>query len=322
MENRVLVTGANGFIGKMLISKLSEDQRYSLRAVVRDKTLAQFGRGIEVVSIPDINKETNWTEALKACDTIIHTAARVHVMKDNAADPLGEFRQVNVDGTLNLAKQALSAGVKRFIFLSSIKVNGEETAPKAPFQADFAPTPQDPYAISKYEAESQLLALGQIYGMEIVIIRPPLVYGPGVKGNFERMISWLKRGYPLPLGSINNKRSFVSVINLVDLIIHCIDHPKAVNQIFLVSDGEDISTTQLLKKLADSMDSSAKLLPVPKWMLTGMGNILGKRDMMQRLCSSLQVDISKTCTLLDWKPIVNIEDALAQTAQHYMDSVD
>jgi nucleoside-diphosphate-sugar epimerase len=320
MSIRVLVTGANGFVGTVLTTNLAKNPLYNLRISVRDSRSIDQAENVQIFTIPDINKNTNWISALTNCDVIIHTAARVHVMVDHAADPLQEFRRVNVEGTLNLAKQAVAAGVKRFIFISSIKVNGEETSDCNPFYPNIFATPEDPYAISKYEAETQLRDLGKETGMEIVIIRPPLVYGPGVKGNFERMISWLKKGYPLPLGSIHNKRSFVSITNLVDLIIRCIDHLNAANQVFLVSDGEDISTTDLLKNLGKALASPVRLLPIPAWMLIGAGTLLGKKKVFQRLCGSLQVDISKTCELLDWKPVIGLEDALAETAQYYIET--
>jgi len=239
-------------------------------------------------------------------------------MHETANDPLAEFRKVNVDGTLNLARQAAAAGVRRFIFISSIKVNGEGSALGAPYLADAKPAPADPYGISKMEAEQGLRALAAETGMEVVIIRPVLVYGPGVKANFRSMMSWLNKGVPLPLGAIHNQRSLVALDNLVDLIVTCIDHPAAANQTFLVSDGEDLSTTELLRRMGAALGKPARLLPVPAFMLQAGAALLGKRDMAQRLCGSLQVDISKTRELLNWTPPVSVDQALAKTAAHFL----
>jgi UDP-glucose 4-epimerase len=236
-------------------------------------------------------------------------------MHDKAADPLTEFRKVNVEGTLNLARQAAEAGVRRFIYISSIKVNGEQTFLGQLFTEDDLPAPLDPYSISKYEAEEGLRKLAQQTGMEIVIIRPPLVYGPGVKANFLAMMRWLRKGVPLPLGAIHNQRSFVALDNLVDLIVTCIDHPAAANQTFLVSDGEDLSITGLLRRMGLALGRPARLIPVPVFLLTAGAALVGRRDMAQRLCGSLQVDISKAQTLLGWKPPISVDEGLHRTAQ-------
>ena len=248
---------------------------------------------LECVQTTDLSSTTDWSPALQMIDTVVHCAARVHVMNNQSSDPLTEFRNVNVDGTLNLARQAAAAGVRRFIFISSIKVNGEGTALGAPYLADAQPAPDDPYGISKMEAEQGLRALAAETGMDVVIIRPVLVYGPGVKANFLRMMRWLNKGVPLPLGAIDNRRSLVALDNLVDLIITCLDHPAAANQIFLVSDGEDLSTTELLCRMGLALGRPARLIPVPVSLLTAGAALLGRRDMAQRLCGSLQVDISK-----------------------------
>lgn len=319
MKNRVVVTGASGFIGRVLVNKLFENSLHPLRVVIRNKTSIEYDKAIDVSVIPVFDKNTDWSPCLNDCKVIIHMAARVHILKDRESDPLSIFRQVNVEATMNLAQQAVKAGVKRFVFISSIKVNGEETCLETPFQPDTSYVPTDPYGLSKYEAETQLISLGKKTGMEIVIIRPPLVYGPGVKGNFERLISWLKKGYPLPFAAVNNKRSFISVLNLVNFITCCIEHPAAANQVFLVSDGEDISTSDLLKKMGNSLASPAKLFSLPVWMLSGMGILMGKRAEIKRLCGSLQVDISKACDLLDWKPVISMDDALVEMAQQYIE---
>ena len=309
----LLITGTTGFLGQQLIRQLDENAQQVVRRVERKIDKPSPTQYKDMVYIDDISTTTNWSDALKNCDVVIHMAARVHVMEENATDPLAEFRQVNVDGTINLATQAAQSGVKRFIFISSIKVNGEETQLGRPYRPDDPPNPQESYAISKMEAEQQLQALAEKTGMEVVIIRPTIIYGPGVKGNFERMMAWLEKGYPLPLRSIKNKRSLVSIYNLVDLIIRCIDHPKAANQIFLVSDAEDVSIGELLRKTASAMNKSVRLIPVPHWVLSCAGKLTNREIVVQRLCGSLQVDISKTCELLDWKPIMTMDEALLRT---------
>jgi nucleoside-diphosphate-sugar epimerase len=236
-------------------------------------------------------------------------------MRDSAADPLTEFRKVNVESTLELARQAAKCYVKRFIFISSVKVNGEQTQPGHPFRPNDAPAPQDPYGISKMEAEAGLRTIAQQTGMEVVIIRPPLVYGPGVKANFASMVKWLQRGAPLPLGAIHNRRSLVALDNLVDLIITCIDHPAAANQTFMVSDDEDVSTTELLRRMGAALGKPARLLAVPQQVLEWGARIAGKQDMSQRLFSSLQVDIQATRQVLGWTPPVSLDQGLLQVAQ-------
>jgi nucleoside-diphosphate-sugar epimerase len=238
----------------------------------------------------------------------------VHVMADTAADPLEEFRRVNVQGTLNLAQQAAAAGANRFVFVSSIKVNGESTKLGAPFKADDVPAPKDAYGVSKMEAEQGLRELAERTGLEVVIIRPPLVYGPGVKANFAAMMRWLKRGVPLPMGAIHNQRSLVALDNLVDLLVACLAHPAAANQTFLVSDGEDVSTTELLRRMGQALGCPARLVPVPaSWLkLTAAG--VGKSDVAQRLCGSLQVDIEKTRRLMGWAPPISLDEGLRRAA--------
>jgi nucleoside-diphosphate-sugar epimerase len=239
-------------------------------------------------------------------------------MEEVASSPLAEFRKVNVEGTLNLARQAHQAGVRRFIFMSSLKVNGESTELGKPYQADDTPSPVGPYAVSKREAEDALRQLSAETGMEVVIIRAPLVYGPGVKANFLNMMRWLNEGFPLPLGAINNKRSLVALDNLLDLIVACIDHPGAANQTFLVSDGEDISTTELLKRTAAALGRSARLLPIPMGFLSITAKCLGKGEVYQRLCGSLQADIVKTTHLLGWLPPMSQHEALQKTAEAFL----
>lgn len=313
----ILVTGASGFVGSVLLPRLIDDGRFVVHAAVRSgrsglPTGARVHQGLELTAT------TDWAACLDGIDCVVHLAARVHVMQENAADPLTEFRKVNVAGTLALARQAVAAGVKRFVFLSSIKVNGESTETEKPFAEDDSPAPQDPYGVSKLEAEQELISLARETGMALVIIRPPLVYGPRVKGNFLTMLRWLARGYPLPLGGLRNRRSLVSVYNLVDLIITCINHPCAANQTFLVSDGEDLSTTDLLRRLSDALGRPALLFTVPVWLLERGGAVLGKREMIRRLCGSLQIDTAKSARLLGWSPPFGVDESLKATASHYL----
>jgi nucleoside-diphosphate-sugar epimerase len=314
----ILITGANGFIGTALRRRLQADRRFAVRAAVRRKARLEQADGIELIETGDLAADTDWRTALRGIDAIVHLAARAHVMQDTAADPLAEYRKVNVDGTLNLARQAQQAGIKRFIFISSIKVNGEQTSADRPFRAEDHPSPVDAYGISKREAEDGLRALCANSEMRFVIIRPPLVYGPGVKGNFLTLLRWLDRGFPLPLASIRNKRSLVAVDNLVDLIATCIDHPSAVDQTFLASDGEDLSTPELLKRTAAAIGKKAYLWGVPVGLLQLAAQCAGKTAAIQRLCGSLQLDIGKTRERLGWEPPVDVDQALQATARYYL----
>ncbi len=317
MMMNILLTGASGFIGQKLVDHLLQHTEAILKLAVRQKLLRHVDRRVTLSSIADISANTNWQEALFDCNVVIHAAARVHVMEEHAQDPLAAYREINVNATLNLARQAAHQGVKRFIYLSSIKVNGEATLAGKSFKSDDVALPQCAYSISKYEAEQGLFALAKETGMEVVIIRPVLVYGPGVNGNFKSMMDWLQKGIPLPLGVVNNKRSFVSVDNLVDLIRTCITHPRAANQIFLVSDGQDLSTTELLKKMRCYFDKRVILLPVPVWALNFAAKLLDKKIIVERLCGSLQVDISKASERLGWRPVVKVDDALRTTIEAY-----
>ena len=253
---------------------------------------------------------TPWIEALSRVDLVIHLAARVHILRDNTLDPMAAFRSVNVDGTLNLARQAADAGVKRFVFVSSAKVNGESTQPHRPFTEADIPNPQDAYSLSKHEAEQGLQKLAASTSMEVVIIRPPLVYGPGVKANFAALMQAVQMGRPLALGAVNNRRSLIALDNLVDFIMTCLEHPKAANQTFLVSDGNDLSTAELVRGLARAAGVSPRLLPVPVWALQAGAMLLGKEDEVQRLCGNLQLDISKSQNLLNWRPPLVVEEGL------------
>jgi nucleoside-diphosphate-sugar epimerase len=271
--------------------------------------------GLDQVVVGDLSPETDWKPALAGVDLVVHTAARVHRLHEDAPDPVAEYRRVNAAGTLNLARQAKEAGVRRFIFLSSIKVNGETTRQDRPFTANDFPAPLDAYGIAKYEAEQDLRDLAQETGLEVVIIRPVLVYGPGVKANFLTLLRWIRSGVPLPLAAIRNQRSFVAVDNLVDLVMTCLEHPAAANQTFLVSDGEDLSTPELCRRAAAVMEVRANLFPVPAPVLRSAGRMLGRQAVVRRLCDSLQVDIAKTRHLLSWTPPVTVDAALRKTVR-------
>ena len=311
---KILLTGSTGFIGGALNAKL-ESNGFHVLNVVRS---LNFHSSINSF-IAEISPTTDWSLALKNIDVVIHAAGRAHVTKERSTDPLGEYRYHNVETTLNLANAAAAYGVKRFIFVSSIKVLGDETSAENKFSADSAYSPSDPYGISKMEAEIGLLKIAKITKLEVIIIRPPLVYGPGVKANFLMMMKLLRLGFPLPLGGIKrNKRSFVFIDNLVSIIITCIKHPKARNQIFLVSDDEDLSTASLLKYTALALGKSPKLITVPVALINLLAKLIGRKDIAQRLCGSLQVDIEKTKDMLNWSPPVNPRDGLQKTATHFM----
>ncbi|MBH3359961.1 SDR family oxidoreductase [Pseudomonas guariconensis] len=312
---RILLTGATGFVGAGVLRYAEGRQDIQWVAALRRASDIATCERVHIIN--GMDSATDWSEALAGVDVVIHAAARVHVMQDNAEDPLAEFRKTNVEGTLRLARQAASAGVRRFVFISSIKVNGEGTDPGQRYSADDKPMPVDPYGISKREAEDALRSLALATDMEVVIIRPVLVYGPGVKANFQSMMRWLNIGVPLPLGSIDNKRSLVSLSNLADLILTCVKHPAAANQTFLASDGEDLSTSQLLRELGNALGKPARLLPLPAVLVQLVATVLGKKDIAQRLCGSLQVDISKNFKLLSWKPPFSVSEGLWETARQY-----
>lgn len=309
--SNLLITGANGFIGRALISKLALQTNYFIRASVRKKTI-QFPRQIEVFENMEASSNTNWADALRDIDVVIHLLARVHVMHDKVANPLLEYRNINVNATIALAKLAAKQGIKRFIFLSTVKVNGESTSNK-PFNEFDLPHPQDAYAISKWEAEEALKKISKDTGMELVIIRSPLAYGPNVKANFLKMIQYVKRGIPLPLGAIQNKRSLIGIDNLVDFIVTIICHPKAANHTFLISDDEDISTTDLLRRIGKHIGKPARLIPLHPRILSFLLTILGRQDFGDRLLGSLEVDITKAKKLLAWSPPKTLDEGLRAT---------
>lgn len=311
----ILVTGANGFIGKVL-TQLLADKNYFVRATVtRIEDAPSPHHRLQWVATGDLANKQDFS-MIEDIDAVIHLAGRSHVLKGTATIPLAEYRKANVDGTLTLTRQAAEAGVDRFIFISSIGVNGDLTY-GTPFNENFRPAPYSDYSLSKLEAEQVLQDFARRTEMETVIIRPPLVYGPGAPGNFERLIEMVSKGYPMPFGAIRNKRSFVSIYNLADFIVTCLEHPAAANQTFLVSDGEDLSTTELLRRIAAALNVPARLLPVPQKLIEASLKLVGKSDLSKRLCGSLQADITKARTMLDWKPLISVDEGLCRTAEHF-----
>lgn len=302
---KVLVTGATGFVGNVLEGHFA-DHGHLIVPAIRQK----YGLDDEVI-VGDIDGQTDWTAALSSCNGVVHLAARVHVMDDAAEDPLALYRATNTDATLNLARQAAQAGVKRFVFVSTIKVSGE--GGEAAYRETDTPAPEDAYAISKWEAEQGLRRIEQETGLEVAILRPPLVYGPGVKANFRRLIDAVAHGWPLPLGRIRNRRSLLYLGNFVDAIRVCVEHPAAAGQTFLIDDGEPVSTPDLIRAVAHAMGRPARLLAVPMGALEFAGALLGKRAAVQRLTGSLWVDSSLIRTRLGWTPPYSMADGLAAT---------
>ena len=304
----ILLTGATGFVGNVLYRQLN-DLQMPVNAAVRTAATAVHLK--QSVLVGDINELTDWSPALTGIDKVVHLAARVHVMRETNPDPMSEFRSVNVDATINLALQAAQAGVKRYVFLSSIKVNGESTQQDQKFTADDSLNPEDAYAVSKFEAEQALFKIANDTGMEVVIIRSPLVYGPGVKANFRSLMTMVSKGFPLPLGGLTcNRRSLVGVDNLVDFIITCINHPAAANQVFLVSDDEDLSTAELLHRMYKANGTPDRLFTLPLWFLNLCATTIKRKSVYSRLCGSLQIDISKSKQILGWTPPVSVDEGL------------
>lgn len=322
---RILVTGASGFIGRQLCLVLARSG-YAVRGAVRSiaRTVMEVGSEDilrktfnDVVEVGEIGPDTDWSEALQDVEAVVHLAGRAHVMKETVADPLALYRMVNVQGTRQLAKAATDAGIRRFVYISSVKVNGECSVLR-PFREDDTPAPEDAYGISKYEAEEELLKRARPAALESVIVRAPLVYGPCVRGNFLRLLHCVRRGIPMPLASIRNQRSYVYVGNLVDALIRCVESPRASGETFLISDGEDLSTPELIRRISRAMGQPARLLPCAEWLLKAAAGLIGKGDVITRLCSSLTVDSSKARQLLGWKPPFSLTEGLQSTVNWFL----
>ncbi|MEZ5707406.1 MAG: SDR family oxidoreductase [Burkholderiaceae bacterium] len=308
---RVAVTGANGFVGRAVCKALTAS-KHTVRPLIRHPDEVAWP---EAMSVGAIDARTDWKEALSGIDCVVHCAARVHVMEETEADPLAAFRAVNVLGTRHLAQEAARSGVKRFIFLSTLKVHGESTRPGHPFRVSDPACPSDPYGLSKWEGEQAVMAVAQHSHMACVVIRPPLVYGPGVKANFARLLKVVSQGIPLPLGGIDNRRSMVNLGNLTDLIAVCTQHPAAAGQTFLVSDGQDVSTPELLRCMGRALGKPARLVAVPPAWLQLIGRLSGRQAQIDRLTGSLQVDIGHTTEVLGWKPRTNLYQAMQELVQ-------
>ncbi len=302
---KIAVTGATGFVGRALCSHLAVNGHIVVPVVRRVSGLTHE------VMVGDINAATDWHQALSGCDAVVHLAARVHVMHDTDQNPLALYRASNTEATLNLASQAARVGVKRFVFISTIKVNGE--GDNAPYRETDVPAPEDAYAISKWEAEQGLQRIAEKTGLEVVILRPPLVYGPGVKANFLRLMQTVRKGWPLPLGAIHNRRSLLYLGNFVDAIRLCVEHPAAAGQTFLIGDGEPVSTPELIHAVARAIGRPARLLAVPVGVLELVGALLGKRAAVARLTGSLYVDSSLIRSCLGWAPPYSMASGLAET---------
>ncbi|MFS1977281.1 UDP-glucose 4-epimerase family protein [Vibrio splendidus] len=312
---KILVTGSTGFVGSRVV-ELARKRDWAVIPVVRK----QIEPLINSLVVPSIDASTDWSGAFESVDCIVHCAARVHQMNESEQDALAAYQEVNTLGTLNLARQTAKAGVKRFVFVSSIKVNGEFSEPNLPFEPNLNNTPQDPYGLSKYEAEVELAKLSKETGLEVVIIRPPLVYGPGVKANFLSMMRLIDKGIPLPFGAIKNQRSLVYLDNLSSLILTCCEHLSAPGQTFLASDDHDVSTTQLMRTIAQSMGKSPRLIPIPMAWIQAGSSALKKKHIAQRVCGNLQVEIGLTKEILGWKPPVSFEQGIKRTVEAYLKS--
>jgi UDP-N-acetyl-alpha-D-quinovosamine dehydrogenase len=316
---KVLVTGAGGFIGRALCAKILAEG-WQVRGTLRSESDAnRLPDGVETVPIGSINSDTKWDDALAGIYTVVHLAARVHVMNDVSSDPLTEYRKVNVEGTKCLAVEAANAGIKRFIYLSSIKVNGEGGA--SAYTEEDKEAPEDPYGLSKWEAEQELCKISRTTGVEVVILRPPLVYGPGVKANFYNLLKFVDRRIPIPLASVNNRRSFIYLGNLIDAIITCINQPEAAEHTFLICDGENVSTPELIRKIASALGKPAWLFHIPSFLIRIAGKLIGKTAAIDRLLGSLMIDTSKIRKELGWKPPYTMEHGLKETAKWYAKSL-
>jgi len=308
---RVMVTGANGFVGRKLCRAL-EEHGYDVRKAVR------CSPAVDEVAVGDIGPFTDWSKALEGTDTVIHLAARVHILQEVSKNPLEAFRSVNVLGSEHLARMAVQSGVRRFIYISSISIHGNSTDERPYEEEDYA-RPHSPYAVSKWEGELALRRIADESDLELVIVRPPLVYGPGVGGNFLRLMRWVDKGWPLPLGRVRNLRSFIGIENLVDLLVRCVEHPRAAGEIFLAADSEDLSTPDLIRRVAHYLERPAHILPFPVGMLRAISSVAGMNDVVDRLCNSLQVSTTKASNLLGWLPTVSFDEGLADTVAWYTD---
>jgi len=313
---KVLITGSNGFIGQHLVSNLRNEKGISLVLSSRKYVESLSGLADQFI-FPSVDSSTDWEKVLVGVDTVVHLAGIAHDTKLNPKNSNTKYIESNIDTTNNLAKQAAKAGVNRFIYLSSIKVNGEETFMNKPFMADDIPNPQDRYAKSKLNAEIALKKISEISDLELVIIRPVLVYGPGVKGNFLNLMKWIKRGIPLPFALINNKRDLVSINNLINFITICLKHPSAVDQVFLISDNISLSTKSLVKKLARFQKKKILLLPFPKILLSLVFNLIGRKELSQKLLGSLEVNTQKNINLLGWRPSQDMDEVLKETVEFF-----
>lgn len=318
MTSSILITGGNGFVGAGLIQFLALDPQYSLKATVRSMVGQSPPASVTLLNSLDVSSEAGWDEALMGVDCVVHCAARYHIKNESTGDLLSICREINVDGTMRLAKLAAKSGVRRFIFLSSLKVNGEFSVQEHPFTEADIPNPFYPYGISKLEAENALLEFSKTNSMEVVIIRPPPVYGPGVKANFLAMMRCLDYCLPLPLGRINNLRSYISLANLVSFIETCIKHPAAKNEIFLVSDDCDLSTSQLLRDMSAALGRFCLLVPAPRSLLTLAANIFGRGYIPELLFGNFQANITKAKTLLSWRPSETVQEGMQKTAKAYL----
>ncbi len=304
----IFITGANGFVGQTLCKTLSNNGEYVIASIRNSNMNIQANK----VIVSQLDTNTDFTNILQITDVIVHLAARTHVLNDQSTNPYQTYAAINIDATKNLATQAISAGVKRFIFLSSVKVNGEQTNEKPFNELDIA-KPEDNYGKTKHLAEEMLKELTQYTSMELVIIRPPLVYGHGVKANFDKLIRLCKISIPLPFGTISNQRSIIYIENLIDFIVSCVRHPLAANQTFLISDDDDVSTTQLIRSIRQVLGKPLLLIPVPQKWLVGILNLRGKKSLAIRLCGNLQVDIGKAKLLLGWKPPYTFSEGIHKT---------
>jgi nucleoside-diphosphate-sugar epimerase len=315
---KILVTGANGFVGLPLSEHLIASGHQVVGAVRSHDSLTVVNSKMYLKEIGDIDEITDWKNCLDGVECVVHLANRAHVTNEQSSNLLALYRKVNTEGTLNLVRQAVASGVKRFIYISSIKVNGESTLPGKALTCNDQHIPVDPYGLSKYESELGLKLIAEQTGLEVVVIRPPLIYGPGVKANFLKMMQWVEKGIPLPLGAIQNQRSMLGIDNLINFIELCLTHPDAIGQTFLVSDDHDVSTTELLKEIAAAMHRPSRLLSIPQFFIEKLLILLGQRHISERLCGSLQLDISLAKTLISWKPPHTFRDQLSKTALDYL----